>query len=194
MNTEIDKNAIIFHGAGETPDSIWIPYIKKGLEQKGYSVSVPQFPNTKERPELESWLPIALELPYTERSVIIAHSAGSPLALSVLERLKDITIRQAILVAGFCTPNEVDLWWEEKNPILQDSYDWEKIRNSVGQVICLNSDDDPYGCNLEKGQEIIDGIGGGRGRLVVMRGQGHMGSDVFKQPYREFPFLLSLID
>lgn len=26
MSAAIDKNAIIFPGAGETPDSIWIPY------------------------------------------------------------------------------------------------------------------------------------------------------------------------
>jgi hypothetical protein len=34
----------------------------------------------------------------------------------------------------------------------------------------------------------------GKGKLIVMKGEGHMGSDTFKQPYKEFPFLLKLID
>lgn len=194
MSMEIEKRAIIFHGTGETPDSIWIPYVKNGLEQKGYSVSVPQFPNKEERPELGLWLPIALKLSYTDRTVLIGHSAGSALALSVLERLKNVTIRQAILVAGFVTPNDLDVWVDGTNPMLQESYDWEKIRSRVGQVVCLNSDNDPYGCNDKKGQEIVDGIGADQARLIVMKGQGHMGSDFSKQPYREFPFLLDLVE
>ncbi|MBI2600271.1 alpha/beta hydrolase, partial [Candidatus Daviesbacteria bacterium] len=76
---------------------------------------------------------------------------------------------------------------------LQEAYDWDCIRRSVRQVLCLNSDDDPYGCNDKKGQQIVDGIGADKANLIVMAGQGHMGSDFFEQPYREFPFLLSLI-
>lgn len=195
MSHEIAKQAVIFHGAGETPDSIWIPYVKVGLEQRGFAVTVPQLPAASDRPLLDEWLPTVLELSYTSDTVLIAHSGGSALALSVLERLTSVTIRQLILVAGFITPNELDnFWFDGKNPILQENYAWDKIRRSVGQVVCLNSDDDPYGCNGRKGQEIVDGIGRDRARLIVMQGQGHMGSDFFEQPYREFPFLLSLID
>lgn len=192
---EIEKRAIIFHGAGETSDSIWIPYMKTGLGRKGYSVSVPEFPNTSDRPELREWLPIALEESYTNNTILITHSGGGALALSVLERLNDVTVRQAILVAGFCSPNELDqFWFEGVNPILQENYDWDKIRKAARQVICLNSDNDPYGCGIEKGQEIVDKIGSDKARLIVMKGHGHMGSDFYKQPYREFPYLLGLVD
>lgn len=190
---EIEPKAIIFHGAGETPASIWIPYTSQGLAAKGYRVLTPEFP-AADRPELGLWLPTALTLSYTAETVLIAHSAGSALALSVLERLQGTTVRRTISVAGFCTPNEVDeFWFEGENPILQKNYDWAKIRASVGQLICLNSDNDPYGCNEGKGQEIVEAIGPDKARLIVMKGQGHMGSDFFEQPYREFPFLLSLI-
>ena len=152
MSQEIEKSAIIFHGGGETPDSIWIPYVQAGLEKRGFTVTIPQLPAASERPELDEWLPPVLELPYTNNTILIAHSGGSALALSILERLRGVTIRQAILVAGFATPNEVDVsWFEGQNPILQGSYNWDKIRSSAGQVICLNSDDDPYGCNDKKG-------------------------------------------
>ena len=33
-----------------------------------------------------------------------------------------------------------------------------------------------------------------KGKLIIMKGEGHMGSDKFRQPYKEFPFLLKLID
>jgi hypothetical protein len=33
----------------------------------------------------------------------------------------------------------------------------------------------------------------GKGKLIVMKGEGHMGSEKFKQPYKEFQFLLRMI-
>ncbi|MBI2338183.1 alpha/beta hydrolase [Candidatus Daviesbacteria bacterium] len=187
------KNAVIFHGSGDGPSSYWIPYMRQGLELKGYQVRTPQLPNDSERLGLDLWLPEALKAPDVNTRLLIAHSAGVPLALSVLESLKDVTINQVILVAGFCSPRELDEWCDERNPILQASYDWDAIRARVGQVICLNSDDDPYTCDDRKGQEIVNLIGSDKARLIVMKGQGHMGSDFFQQPYKEFPFLLSLV-
>ena len=190
---ETEKRAIILHGSGETSSSIWIPYVKEGLQGRGFFVTVPELPPA-ERPELNQWLSVVFEESYTDERVLIAHSGGSALALSVLERLNNVRIRQAILVAGFCTPNELDdFWFEGENPILQQDYNWDKIRNSVGQVICLNSDNDPYGCGIQKGQEIVDKIGSDKAQLILMKNQGHMGSDYFEQPYREFPYLLCLV-
>ncbi|MEK7577324.1 MAG: hypothetical protein AAB492_01730 [Patescibacteria group bacterium] len=30
--------------------------------------------------------------------------------------------------------------------------------------------------------------------MIIRHGEGHMGSDSFKQPYKEFPFLVKLIE
>lgn len=190
------KQAVIFHGSGEGPNSYWIPYMRQGLEGKGFQVITPQLPDDLDNlgnPGLDLWLPEALKIPYENTKLLIAHSAGVPLALSVLERLQGITVAQAILVAGFCSPREIDEFWG-KNPMLQESYDWDRIRARVGKLVCLNSDDDPYTCDTRKGQEIVDSVGSGKARLIVMKGQGHMGSDNFQQPYKEFPLLLSLIE
>ncbi len=32
------------------------------------------------------------------------------------------------------------------------------------------------------------------GTQIIKHGEGHMGSDTFTQPYREFPLLVQLID
>lgn len=186
MNAEM-KNVVILHGSGETPESFWLPYAKRELEARGYSVSIPQLPDT-EWPVLEKWLPTALKETYTENTIIIGHSAGCPLTLSILENLK-VRVKQAILVAGFSTPLPED---NGTNPILQQGYNWEEIRQHVEDLVLINSDNDPWGCDDKQGREILDRLG--KGTLIIRKGEGHMGSDKFNQPYREFPFLMKLIE
>lgn len=180
------KNVIIFHGTGETDQSFWFPYIKKNLEKKGYVVSVPLLPDP-DHPDLKKWLPVALKETYTEETVLLGHSAGGPLQLSVLENI-NVQIQQAILVAGYARPKGDD---PKPEPILQESYKWEKIKMNVQEIIFINSDNDPWGCNDVEGRYLLDNLGG---TLIIPKGEGHMGSDTLKLPYREFPLLLKLID
>jgi hypothetical protein len=99
-----------------------------------------------------------------------------------------VKIRQAILVSGYARP-----FGEFKEiPILQKTYNWQKIGDHVHEINFINSDNDPWGCNDVEGRYMLDAIG--KGKLIVMKGEGHMGSDTYKQPYKEFPFLLKLID
>ncbi len=179
------KNAVILHGSGETPESFWFPYIKLELEKKGYIISIPQLPNT-DNPDLASWLPAAFKEAYNEETLLVGHSAGCPLILSVLEQL-NVKIKQAILVAGFSTPLP-----DGSTSILQDKYDWKKIGENVEDIILINSDNDPWGCDDKQGRNILDNLG--KGTLIIQKGEGHMGSDTYNQPYKEFPFLVKLFD
>ncbi len=173
-------NVIILHGTDCSPNSHWYPYIKQNLENKGYDVWVPALPNTNEA-NLKDWLPFVLKNgTINENTIIIGHSAGSPLILSILENI-NIKIKQAILVAGFLVLD---------SKILQTSYNWDKIKSNVDDIIFINSDDDPWGCNDKQGRNMFDKLGG---TLIIRHGEGHMGSSTFKQPYKEFPFLLNLI-
>src|SRR5258707_431567 len=96
------KNVVILHGTGETKESFWFPWLTKQLEKKGYHVSIPQLPNT-DHPDLANWLPVALQETYTPETVLIGHSAGGPLQLSVLENI-NVKIKQAIVVSGYARP------------------------------------------------------------------------------------------
>ncbi len=177
------KNAIILHGTGGAPDHYWFPWLKSELEKKGYKVNVPQLPNTNS-PDIKVSLPFALEnLHFDEQTILIGHSSGSALILSILENI-DVRIKQAILVAGFYKQ-----LGEMKTPILQDNYNWEKIKNHCSDLVFINSDNDPWGCDDEMGREMQEKLGG---RLIVLH-EGHMGSTSYNQPYREFPLLLDLI-
>ncbi len=180
------KNASIFHGTGGNPTLFWTPYVRESLEKIGYRVWVPQLPDT-DNPDIKNWLPFALDNGYYDfESIIIGHSAGCPLMLSILERIQ-VKIKLAIFVSGFTTnlPKEV------KDPILQESYDWEKIKEHCEKFIFINSDNDPWGCNDEQGRIMFEHLGGD---LIIRHGEGHMGSVKFNQPYTEFPLLVKLIE
>lgn len=174
-------NAVIFHGTGCTPDSYWFPSLKLFLEQHGYHVWTPQLPDA-DKPDLKKWLPKALEGSYGEETIIIGHSAGAPLVLSVLENIS-VKVQKAVLVAGYL--NDPD------SIILQPDYDWQKIKQHVKDMIIINSDNDPWGCDDSQGIELWKNLGG---TLILREGEGHMGSDSFHQPYHHFELLEKLLE
>ncbi len=180
------KNASIFHGTGGNPTLFWTPYIKDNLEKIGYSVWVPQLPDA-DNPTIKNWLTYSINNGhYDSESLIIGHSAGCPLILSILENI-NVKITLAVFVSGFIT----NLTKDESDPILQESYDWEKIKSHCEKFIFINSDNDPWGCNDKQGRMMLDNLGGD---LVIRHGEGHMGSVKFDQSYTEFPLLLKLIE
>jgi hypothetical protein len=179
------KNALILHGTGCNPNSFWQPSIKKFLENQGYEVKVPALPDT-DIPDLKKWLPVALDFNFNEETIIIGHSAGTPTVLSVLENI-DTTIHKAILVASYSRMKNDD----DNSLILQENYNWKKIKKNVKDIIFINSSNDPWGCNTEEGFELFKHLGG---TLIIREGDGHMGSDSFKQQYTNFPLLEKLLE
>lgn len=180
------KNALILHGTSGTPESFWQPSIKHFLESIGYQVHVPQLPDT-DYPDLEKWLPVALDFGFNEESILIGHSAGGPLVLSVLERIS-VQVHKAVLVAGYARQKGEK---KEAEKILQTTYDWNKIRSHVKDIVYLNSDNDPWGCDVAEGMYMFQRLGG---TLVLRSDEGHMGSQKFHQPYRSFPLLEKLLE
>jgi len=179
------KNAIMLHGTACTPNSYWFPSIRGYLESVGYRTWVPQLPDA-DIPDLKKQLPYVLENgEFNEETDLLAHSRGCPLALSVLEHI-DTKIHRTILVAGFTRPNDES----ESDPILQKRYNWRKIRQNGGDIYFINSDNDPWGCNDKQGRYMFQHLGG---TLIVRHGEGHMGSDTFNQPYKEFALLERLL-
>lgn len=181
------KNAIIFHGTGCTPNSYWFASIKQSLEASGYEVWVPQLPDA-DHPTIEQWLPVALQGKFTEETVIVGHSAGAPLVLSVLENI-EVQVHKAILVAGFARKLRIDK--DKPQAILQADYNWAKIKANVKDLIFLNSNNDPWTIDDEEGLYMWRKLGG---TLILRENEGHMGSDNFKQPYTKFPLLEKLLE
>jgi uncharacterized protein len=179
------KNAIILHAMGNSPADFWYPWLKSQLEQKGYEVWVPQLPDTAS-PRIDTWVPYIFEHgKFTPETILIGHSAGAAVSLSVLEALPT-KISQAILIAGFC-------FYPGGDPIVKPAYNWEKINANTGEVFFINSDNDPYGHDDIDGRMMLEYLSKDGGIQIIMKGQGHMGTEEFNQPYKEFPLLLRLI-
>ena len=181
-------NVILLHGHGGSPNSFWLPYTKKALEKRGHDVWSPQLPNTL-NPNLAEQLPYLLQHgKFTPETIIIAHSSSCALVIALLEKLT-LKIRQVLLVAAFIElPQQLKPFGLAS--ILKEKYDWHAVREHVEELILINSNNDPFGCDDKQAQIILSHI---NGILVVPYGEGHMGSETINQPYKEFPLLLRLI-
>jgi len=178
------KKAIIFHGTEETPASYWYAWLGHQLESRGYSVEIPAYPEINREP-IATFLPKVLQNhTLDENTVLIGHSAGGPLLLSLLENAEAV-LPQAILVAGY----SMRLAGEQKDPVLQPSYDWDKIKQHIKDIVFINSVNDPWGCNAEQGRIMFDHLGG----TQIIRNDGHFGSGTNGQPYPTFELLDRLI-
>lgn len=175
------SKAIIFHGTGANPDVVWLPWLRKRLTERGFAVTAPHYPGLNSEPIATFLPPVLAEHAFDEDTVLVGHSGGAALLLAVLEHI-DVTVAQAVLVAGYSTrPNE------DEEPVLQDSYDWAAIRSHVRDAYFVNSTNDPYGCDDKQGRVLLDRIGG----TLIVREDGHFGAH--DQPYPTFELIDRLI-
>jgi uncharacterized protein len=183
----MSKNAVLFHGWDNSSQKHWFPWAKQQLEQRGFAVWAPDLPNA-DWPDLAKWLPFAQQNGhYDAETVLIGHSAGCPLILSLLER-GDIHVHQVIFVAAFFEP--LGDHPEDEPPILQTSYDWKKIKQGADEFVFIASDDDPFACNDTVARRLLDSLGGVQ---ITAKGQGHFGSNDPKVDYPAFPLLIKQV-
>lgn len=179
------KKVLILHGYGETPNHFWYPWLKEQLEKKGYQVSIPQLPNT-DNPELDKQLEfVNKNCQIDQETILVGHSSGASLILALLESSK-VTVKKSILVAGYYKALPVGAQ-DTKN--IREKYDWDKIKSRSKKFVFINSTNDPWGANDQQGRGMHNHLGG----MLIVNQEGHMGSEKFNQPFKEFPVLLSLI-
>ena len=182
------KRAVLLHGTGgNDKDYFWFADTKDYLEQHGYQVWWPALPKA-DSPELETSMDfIEDSIPeLDDQSILIGHSSACPLILSILQR-ENLHIKQAILVAGYYSAvgDVVSDKMIEKN-----GYDWAKITNAVDEIILINSDNDPWGCDDKQAHPVAEKLSA---QFVLAHGEGHMGSGSYNQPYREHKLVKELL-
>lgn len=136
------KKAVIIHCWEGYPEYCWYPKTKKELEQKGFEVIVPAFPDT-EVPKFDKWLPKLKEIvgKPDEDVFLIGHSIGCITILRYLETLNDEEkIGGVVLVAGF-TDN---LGFDELKNFFTTPINFEKIKQKANGFVAIHSDNDPY--------------------------------------------------
>ena len=171
------RRAIIFHGTHAEPGWIWYPWLADRLRERGYDVETPHHPGTNTEP-IATFLPKVLAAhTFDGDTVLVGHSGGAALLLALLEHL-DVTVAQAVLVAGYSMqPND------NPEPVLQDAYDWTAIRSHARELVFVNSVTDEFGCDAEQGRAMFDRLGG----TLVVRDDGHFVSETLELVDRLIP-------
>lgn len=129
-------NFVILHGFTGRADQNFIPWLKKTLEAKGYTVQAPQMPDTEDPKQDEQVEYVLKNCTLDENTVLIGHSLGGAVAMKILEKL-DKNIKELLLVAPAVEPS-----FSSKKRIFWDNfdftYDYEKISRRAGKILILS--------------------------------------------------------
>lgn len=188
------KNAIIFHGTQGDSNDNWIPWLKKELEKRGWQVWAPDlpgadYPNTKRYNEFLLKNAPAIN----EETIMIGHSSGCLAILGFLQALPEKTkIKAAYLIGAF----KDDLNWKDESGrlyvggLFEEPYDFPKLRQRAQKYIIIHSDNDPF-CPMPHAAYLAVQLGG---ELLIQPGQQHFSTSTMGDKYKEFPFLLEIIE
>jgi predicted alpha/beta hydrolase family esterase len=139
------KRVFIVHGWSFNPKSYWIPWLKKELESKGFSVTVPEMPNTDE-PEIDAWVNQLSKIvgKPDKDTYFIGHSIGCQTIMRYLEKTNS-PVGGAVFVGGWFTLNglEDEEVEEIAKPWLETPIDYEKVRKNC-KITAIFSDNDPF--------------------------------------------------
>ncbi|MGY4711203.1 RBBP9/YdeN family alpha/beta hydrolase [Mycolicibacterium sp. CBM1] len=143
MTLTTSRRAAIFHGYRATPEDHWFGWLARQLNHAGIPAQIPALPDPA-APRRDSWreaVSAALGVPRRE-SVVIAHSLG---CLAVLSHLASLdgpwSLGTLVLVSGFVDRLPA---LPVLNNFIGDGVDLSGIRDRVGSLTILRSDDDPY--------------------------------------------------
>ena len=170
------KKVFIVHGWGGTPEEDWLPWLKTQLEEKGFTVFVPQMPDTM-RPQIETWVPHLKKLvgKPNKNTFFVGHSMGCQTILRYLQSLPENSeVGGAILVAGFVHLTDQILETEDDKeiakPWLTTPLLWDKILEHTRHIITIFSDDDPF-VPLRDSTIFMKKLGA---EVIIEKGKGHI--------------------
>lgn len=182
------KNALILHGTSDTSKGNWFWWLKTQLDQHGWQTYVPDLPHA-EAPRIPTYNKFLLntDWDFNNESILIGHSSGAVAILGLLQALPDeVTVDTCYLVGAF----KDDLGWKSLAGLFETPFDFEKIKSKAKKFIFLHSDNDPY-CPLEHAQYLAKRL---ESELIIKPGQKHFSVGTAGEHYKQFPFLLSLIE
>ncbi|MFA6888235.1 MAG: alpha/beta hydrolase [Candidatus Woesearchaeota archaeon] len=168
----------IIHGCNNSPKDNWFLWLKLKLENKGYTVFVPQFPiYHNQKPE--QWMRTlkTYEKHITPDSIFIGHSLGATFLLHILEKYH---IHTAYIIAGFAS--RLDNEFDEPTKAFIHPFDWKIIRKKCKKIYVIHADNDPY-VPLKKAEELAKKLGV---TICLIKNGGHCCE-------KKFPGLLKMI-
>ena len=148
-----EDNAIIFHETGGRPEYCWYPWLGAPARGARLRRRDPPLPRPQRRADRGVPACRAREPRVRRQTVLVGHRAAPRSCSRSWSTSRYPSPR--ILVAGYATrPNDGE------EPVLQEAYDWERIKAHAADLYFVNSVDDPYGCNAAQGRRMLERLGG----------------------------------
>lgn len=180
----------IIHGWGGSPESDWLPWAKKAIQEKGYEVFVPEMLETN-HPKTTAWVEKLKETVGYVKSddILIGHSIGCLTILRFLEKLEEASkVQKVILIAPWqylVLGSNEDI--EDVRPWTETPVDYEKIKTKANTFTAVFSDNDPFvpmQKNIKFFKEKLNP------EIIVKNQMGHFSGE---EGVTKIPFLLELL-
>lgn len=144
----MNKRIILIHRWSGTPQSDWYPWLKKQLENRGYTVIVPEMPDT-DNPQIKPWVSTLKNIvgDVHESDIFIGHSVGCQTILRFLEQIPDDKpVNKAIFVAPWFPLTNLTSPQAEAiaKPWIETPVDFAKVKQKANTFISLFSTNDPH--------------------------------------------------
>lgn len=174
-----EKTIYIIHGWASSPSDCWFPWLKNYLEEKGYTVHVPEMPNPR-YPDVSRWIHTLKELTKNidlSKAYFIGHSLGCYTILRFLEELpKEMHVGGVLCVGG-------SMGLRGKPRISGEKV----VPHTRGNIQAIFSDNDYY-IPLSEKEEFEKHLGA---QTLVLEGRGHFSR---KEHITEIPEILPLLE
>lgn len=184
------KRIIIVHQWAGSPTGDWIGWATQAFETEGYKVVTPEMPDT-ESPDIEKWVNKLKSVvgAIDEHTYFIGHSIGCQAIMRFLETA-DTKAGGAVFVAGwFDLVNLEDAEAEEvAEPWIKTPINYEKVKNNIGRLVAVLSDNDPYVPYEQTKRDFETRFGS---EVITISGAGHMTTD---DGWTTFPQLLEIFE
>lgn len=134
-------HVILVHGWKGFPDNAWFPWLRKELEQRGYTTEALHLPSPA-LPDREEWVAIVRKAIVSPDTIIVAHSLGCPTTLFALQAYDGPSIARVVLVSGFARSFPVPLlsrWFGDARIDLKavkaKSRSWRVLHNRFDYLV-----------------------------------------------------------
>ncbi|OGG80470.1 hypothetical protein A3A39_04195 [Candidatus Kaiserbacteria bacterium RIFCSPLOWO2_01_FULL_54_13] len=130
------KRIVLLHGREASSKSLFLPWLKKKLEERGYTVEVPDMPNPNNPNDDEQTEYVRKHCKLDAHTAVVGHSFGGIVALRLLER--GVKLGRVTLVGTPYSGNWLD---SKKRPTvrvaLKKGFDFKTIRKSCDGFVAL---------------------------------------------------------
>lgn len=184
LRMSMQKRVFIIHGWGGYHEEGIFPWLKKGLQNRGFLVLNPSMPEPL-KPRIETWvqyLKKQVGIP-NEDTFLFGHSIGVQTILRYLESLpENQKVGGVVALAGWIHLTDEAYETEEDKeiakPWLETPLDWVKIKSHANKFVGIFSDDDPL-VPLSDSKIFENNLGA---KIIIEQGKEHFsGSSGIKE-------------